>query len=104
MRRDEGHHTRGEQRMNSRVPVRIQWIEDGQPRTIEAQTIDTSASGCFLLAPQSLLVCQHVRVVNLVNGTECEGTVVRQGQHKSECWELGIKLQCPPREFWGLDW
>jgi hypothetical protein len=36
------------------------------PHDVEARTIDISASGCFVVASQPILVGQRVRLTNLV--------------------------------------
>ena len=103
MRTDEGKHVRLGKRVNSRVPVAIQWTEDGQPMTMEARTSDISSSGCFVAAPQALVIGQRIRLINLINGNECEGEVVRHGQAGGASWELGIRLESQPDDFWGLE-
>ena len=103
MSADEGKHGRLGSRLNSRVPVAIQWIEDGKSLTVEARTTDISASGCFVVAPQPILIGQRVRLTNLVNGNECGAQIVRHGQQTASRWDLGIKLEKPSDEFWGLE-
>jgi hypothetical protein len=44
-----------------------------------------------------------VRLTNLVNGKECEAQIVRYGQSTDSGWELGLKLEAPSDEFWGLE-
>jgi hypothetical protein len=103
MRDDEGKHVRNGTRVNSRAPLVIRWVENGRPATAEARTIDVSVSGCFVVAPQPIPVGQRVRLTNLVNGNECDAQVVRLGQQTASSWELGIQLEKPSDEFWGLD-
>jgi pyridoxine/pyridoxamine 5'-phosphate oxidase len=103
MRADEGTHTRSERRVNSRVPVALEWNESGQTLRIEGRTTDISPSGCFVIAAQRAVVGQKIRLTNLVNGQECEAQIVRQGQQTPAGWELGIRLQSPSLEFWGFD-
>jgi PilZ domain len=103
MRADEGKHVRFGTRVNSRVPVAIQWIEDGKSLTIEAQTTDISSSGCFAVAPHPILVGQCIRLTNLINGKESDAHVVRHGQQSASNWELGIQLESQLDDFWGLE-
>jgi hypothetical protein len=103
MRADQGQHTRTGKRVNSQVPIAIRWTEDGRPLTIEAKTIDTSSSGCLAIASQGIEVGQAIQLVNLINGNECNARVVRHGQRAGSTWELGIQLDAPSDEFWGLD-
>jgi hypothetical protein len=42
-------------------------------------------------------------LVNLLNGNECDARIVRHGQQAGSTWELGIQLDAPSDEFWGLD-
>ena len=103
MSADEGKHGRVGSRLNSRVPVAIQWIEGGKSATVEARTTDISPSGCFVVAPQPILVGQRIRLINLINGKECDAHVVRHGQQSASNWELGIQLESQLDDFWGLD-
>jgi hypothetical protein len=103
MRADEGKHVRFGTRVNSRVPVAIQWIEDGKSLTVEARTTDISSSGCFAVAPQPILVGQRIRLTNLINGKESDAQVVRHGQQSASNWELGIQLESQLDDFWGLE-
>jgi hypothetical protein len=103
MRDGEGKHVRFGTRVNSRAPIVIRWVENGRPATVEARTIDISPSGCFVVASQPILVGVPVRLTNLVNGKQCEARVVRHGQQTGSSWELGIQLEEPSDEFWGLD-
>ena len=103
MRADQGQHTRTGTRVNSRVPLAIGWIEDGQPLTIQVRTIDTSSSGCLVHAPQIIILGQPVRLINLINGNEINATVVRHGQHDGVTCEFGIQLEKQSTEFRGLE-
>jgi hypothetical protein len=103
MRDDEGKHVRFGMRVNSRAPVAIRWSEDDRQATAQAKTIDVSSSGCFVVSPQPIPVGQRVRLTNLVNGKECDAEIVRHGQQADSSWELGLKLESPSDEFWGLE-
>jgi PilZ domain len=103
MRADEGKHVRFGTRVNSRVPVAIRWVEDGRPMTMEARTRLISASGCFAVASQPVLVGQRIRLINLISGKECDAQVVRHGQQTASTWELGIRLDSQLDDFWGLE-
>ena len=103
MTADERKHVRFGTRVNSRVPIAIQWVEDGKSLTVEARTADISSSGCFAIAPQPIPVGQRVRLINLINGKECDAHVVRHGQQSPSNWELGIQLERQLDDFWGLE-
>jgi len=96
-------HVRCTARVNSRVPVALEWTENGRPSRVEACTIDSSAYGCLAVAPQGFVIGQKLRLVNLVNNKECEARVVRRGQEGSSGWELGLQLQEPSPGFWEID-
>jgi len=90
-------------RVNSQVPLAVGWIEDGQPFSLQARTLDVSLSGCLLQAPRPIILGQPVRLINLINGLEANAIVVRHGQHDGATWELGIQFEKPSNQFWGLE-
>jgi hypothetical protein len=96
-------HVRFGTRVNSRVPVAIRWVEGERPATMEAQTTDISSSGCFVVASQPISVGQRIRLINLVNGKECNAHIIRHGQQVASNWELGIRLEGQLDDFWGLE-
>ena len=103
MRAAEGKHLRFGTRVNSRVPIAILWMEDGRPMTMEARTTDISASGCFVVASQLVLVGQRIRLINLISGKECDAQVVRHDQQAASTWDLGIRHDSQLDNFWGLE-
>ncbi len=82
---------RGSGRLNSRVAVAVEWADGSRNLRAEGYTVDISAQGCLAVVPQGFNVGQKLRLVNL---TKHEG---RTG------WELGLELQEPSPDFWGLD-
>lgn len=97
-------HIRGTGRLNSRVPVAIEWTEDGQALRAERSTKDISPKGCLAMIPRSVGVGQKLRIVNLVNQNSSEAILIWRGHEGPTGWELGFELQEPPGDFWGLDW
>lgn len=91
-------------RMNSRVPVGIEW-EDTQGRKIRnrAFTCVVNSYGCLVVLPENLPIDQQVVVVNMASEQTIPGTVVWRGSLRDEGWELGIELNRPPLDFWGLE-
>jgi PilZ domain len=91
-------------RMNSRVPVAVEW-EDSQGQRIrsKANTCVVSSYGCLVVLPDSLALDHQVVVVNLVTEQTIPGTVVWRGSLRDGGWELGIELSQPPADFWGLE-
>ena len=90
-------------RLNSRVRVAVEWLEEGRILRAEGQTVDISLKGCLALIPQGFTVGQRLRLINLVNRNTCEATVIWRGHEGRHGWELGLSLQEAPEDFWGLD-
>lgn len=90
-------------RVNSRVPVAVEWAESGRAMRAEGYTADTSTTGCLAIIPQSFQVGQRFVLVNLVNKNACEAVLIWRGHEGRTGWELGIQLQEASMDFWGLD-
>jgi hypothetical protein len=91
-------------RMNSRVPVALEWPDAGGGTTRElAFTRIISPYGCLVVLPKALSLEQSLRVVNLATGQANVGIVVWSGNEQPEGWELGIELTGPPMDFWGVE-
>jgi len=93
---------RGE-RVNSRVPVALEWGLGGELRRREAHTRVVGPYGCLVVMPQNLQVHQQVQLTNLLSSQSNPAVVVWCGQQKSEGWEMGIELVSPRMDFWGLE-
>ncbi len=100
---ERGRHIRGTGRLNSRVPIAIEWTDGGQMRRAEGYTKDISSKGCMAIVPQGLVVGQRLRLINGVNQNASEAVLVWRGHQGPAGWELGLELQEPPADFWGLD-
>jgi hypothetical protein len=94
---------RAGKRVNSRVPVAIEWEEARQRHSAQGWTIDISPAGCLAVVPQGFPVGQKLDVVNLVNKSVCKAILIWRGHEGRTGWELGLELQNPPNDFWGLD-
>ena len=90
-------------RLNSRVAVAVEWTDAGRNLRAEGYTIDIGAKGCLAVVPQGFTVGQKLRLVNLVNQISCEAILIRRGHEGRTGWELGLELQEPSADFWGLD-
>jgi hypothetical protein len=90
-------------RVNSRLPVAVEWTEAGQTRRAEGQTMDTSTKGCLAVIPQIFAVGQRLRLINLSNQNACEAVLIWRGHEGRAGWELGLELQDASLDFWGLD-
>lgn len=94
---------RGE-RLNSRVPVAIEWeLGDGKLLRENAHTRVVNAYGCLLVTPQVLEREQRLRIINLANFRSHQAVVVWKGKERTEGWELGVELVSPEMDFWGLE-
>ena len=98
-----GYERRRGARVNSRVPVAIEWDLGGTLRREEAQTRVVGPYGCLVVLRQCLDVDQQIRVTNLVSRQSNSAVVVWRGSERTEGWELGIELMDPEMNFWGLD-
>jgi hypothetical protein len=91
-------------RVNSRVPVAMEWEGDGG-KTIrqEAHTRIVNPYGCLVVLPHNLELGQRVRLTNLANSQSNPAVVVWKGNERAEGRELGLKLVAPGMDFWGLE-
>ena len=94
---------RAGKRVNSRVPVAIEWEESRAMHKAQGWTIDISPKGCLAIVPQGFALGQKLDVINLVNKNACKAILVWRGHEGRAGWELGLELQDPPDDFWGLD-
>ena len=94
---------RGAGRVNSRVHVAIEWAELGRTLRAEGYTKDIGPKGCLAVIPQAFALGQKLRLVNLINQISCEAVLVWRGHEGRAGWELGLELQQPSPDFWGLD-
>ena len=90
-------------RLNSRVAVAVEWNEAGQMLRAEGYTVDIGTKGCLVVAPQRFSVGQKLRLINLTNQVSSEAVLVWRGHEGRTGWELGLELQNPSPDFWGLD-
>jgi len=90
-------------RVNSRVPVSVEWDSAGEPRKGEAQTRVVGPYGCLVVLPQNLEVQQHIQLTNLTSKQCNPAVVVWRGNERAEGWEFGIELINPQLDFWGLE-
>jgi hypothetical protein len=96
-------HTRSSGRVNSRIAVAIEWNDAGQELRAEGYTVDISPKGCLAVVPEGFTVGQKLRLVNLINLISCEAILIWRGHEGRTGWELGLELQEPSPDFWGLE-
>ena len=90
-------------RLNSRVPIALEWNAGGEVRRGEAKTRVIGPYGCLAVLPQDLQIDQHIQVINLVSSQTSPAVIVWRGHEGTEGWELGIELINPDMGFWGID-
>lgn len=104
-RKDERHReNRRGRRMNSRVPVRLEWDGEGGKRaSVEAHTRIVNPYGCMVVLAESLQLEQRVALTNLATNTSNAALIVWKGNPQTASWEYGLELVAPDMDFWGLD-
>jgi hypothetical protein len=98
-----GHQKRRGVRLNSRVPIAVEWDTEGETHRGEARTRVIGPYGCMAVLPQELQVDQRISVINLVSREASPGVIVWRGHQGAEGWELGIELINPQMGFWGVE-
>ena len=91
-------------RMNSRVPVSIEW--NGRSGTLHFETGFTrvvNSYGCLLVTPKELDLQQTLRVTNLATRQRAEAIVVWKGVKRPDGWDLGVEFVAADLEFWGVE-
>ncbi len=98
------HEKRRGVRLNSRVPVAVEWdVPGSETQRVEAFTRVVNPYGCLVVLSADLVLEQRLRVVNLATESANSGVIVWKGHHRTEGWEIGIELTQPPMDFWGLE-
>ena len=91
-------------RLNSRVPVRLEWdAASGQRRSIETVTRTVNPYGCMVVLEQAFELEQRVALTNLATNSSNAAVVVWKGNPRPDGWEYGIELVAPEMDFWGLE-
>jgi hypothetical protein len=91
-------------RMNSRVPVRLEWNDTvGARKGLDAHTRVVNPYGCMVVLPESFMLEHRLALTNLATGSSNAAVVVWKGNPRPEGWEYGIELVAPDMDFWGLE-
>jgi len=91
-------------RMNSRVPVRIEWnTAAGERIQVAAHTRIVNPYGCMIVLKQSLELEDRVALTNVATNSTNAAVVVWKGGPRPDGWEYGIELVAPEMDFWGLE-
>lgn len=91
-------------RMNSRVPVTIEWNGTRGPLKFEAGfTRVVNTYGCLLVSPREINLQERVRLTNLATRQMADGVIVWKGTQRPDGWDLGVELVSADLNFWGVD-
>jgi hypothetical protein len=90
-------------RVNSRVPIAVEWKSGAESIRREAHTCVVGPYGCMAVVPMNLEVRQAIQLTNMVSRQTNSGVVVWRGAERPEGWELGIELINPQMGFWELE-
>jgi hypothetical protein len=91
-------------RMNSRVPVTVQWKgPSGPPIQQAAITRVVNAYGCLLVSPLEVELQQRLRVTNLATRRAVDGHVVWVGMQRPDGWDVGVEFISADQNFWGVE-
>ena len=72
-------------RMNSRVPVRLEWDDaSGKRSSFEAHTRIVNPYGCMVVLPHSLCLEQRVALTNLATHTSNAAIIVWKGNSRPD--------------------
>ena len=96
-------HHRLQGRLNSRVPVALEWSEGSQQCRTDGYTVDVSPRGCLARISQQFALGKRLRLIHLANENSCEAVVVWSRKIDGCGWEFGLELQEPALDFWGLE-
>lgn len=92
-------------RMNSRVPVAIEWREQSMNRVNQdqAHTRVVNFYGCLLVSARPMAIEQKMTITNLATHKTIPAVVVYRGSKSFDGWELGVELVKPETDFWGIE-
>jgi hypothetical protein len=92
------------QRMNSRVPVRLEWDTlSGERIRVAAHTRVVNPYGCMIVLKHSLELEDRVALTNLATNSTNAAVVVWKGGARPDGWEYGIELVAPEMDYWGME-
>lgn len=96
-------HLRAVARVNSRVPITVEWVEANTRHSVIGYTVDIGPKGCLAIVPQGFAIGQRLRVLNMVNKEAADAILIWRGHEGRAGWELGIELQNAAEAFWGVE-
>jgi hypothetical protein len=98
-----GRELRRGERVNSRVPIAVEWNSGGKMLRKETQTCVVGPYGCMVVLANNLEMSQTIHLTNMVSKMSNAGVIVWRGVQRPDGWELGIELINPQMGFWGLE-
>jgi hypothetical protein len=91
-------------RMNSRVPIRLEWDSaSGHRRCLDTFTRTVNPYGCMIVLGDSLNLEHRLALTNLATNASNAAVVVWKGNGQPDGWEYGVELVAPDMDFWGLE-
>ena len=92
-------------RMNSRVPIRLEWdAAAGKRVSAETHTRVVNPYGCMVVLEHELELEHRVALTNLAMDTSNAAVIVWKSDERPEGgWEYGVELVAPAMDFWGLE-
>jgi hypothetical protein len=91
-------------RMNSRVPITIEWNGAAGPLQFESGfTRVVNPYGCLLASPREIQMREKLRITNLATKQIANGMVVWKGAQRPDGWDIGVELISADLNFWGVD-
>jgi hypothetical protein len=92
-------------RMNSRVPVRLEWdLPSGKRVKVEAHTRVINPYGCMVVLEHNLPIEHRVALTNVPMSASNAAVIVWKSDERPEGgWEYGVELVAPAMDFWGLE-
>jgi hypothetical protein len=92
-------------RMNSRVPVRLEWdLPSGKRIKVESHTRVVNPYGCMIVLEHDLPLEHRVALTNVAMRTSNAAVIVWKSDLRPEGgWEYGVELVAPAMDFWGLE-
>jgi hypothetical protein len=92
-------------RMNSRVPVRLEWdLPSGKRVKAEAHTRVVNPYGCMVVLEHDLPLEHRVALTNVpMNASNAAVIVWKSDERPEGGWEYGVELVAPAMDFWGLE-
>ena len=79
-------------RMNSRVPVTIEW--NGSVGPVHKESTVTRVInnyGCLLVSPKEINLQERLRLTNLSTRQAADAVVVWKGSQRPDGWDLGLE-------------